>query len=238
MANELDPSDIVIDVEGESVALMLRRHPRARRVSLRADPVAGRVVLVLPRSASLKSGIAFARRQTRWIRARLAQVPPVLPFASGSTIDVHGETLIVRHDPTHRGPALRRDDVLVVGGDVAFVARRIRDWLKQAARHVIAERVRVFAGAIERDVRTVRIADPRTRWGSCTASGRLNFSWRLVCSPPQVLDYVVAHEVAHLVHRNHSPRFWALVDHMVDHRRLSQAWLRRHGAQLLRQGIG
>lgn len=227
---------MVIDVDGVALAITVRRHPRARRVSLRTDPAAGRVVLVLPRRASLSAGIGFARSQERWIRGRLAQLPPATPFAPGASIEILGERVVIVHEPGRRGATRRVGDDLVVAGEPAFVARRVRDWLRALARRELAERARRCAATIGRDVAAVRVADTRSRWGSCAPDGRLSFCWRLVLAPPHVVDYVVAHEVAHLRHLNHGPRFWQVVEQLTPHRAEAQLWLRRHGARLLRAG--
>ncbi len=112
----------------------------------------------------------------------------------------------------------------------------MRDRLKTEARSVLAARAADRAAALGRVLASVAVGDPRSRWGSCAAGGALRFSWRLVLAPPPVLDYVVAHEVAHLVEANHGPEFWRVVDRLTPHRREAQAWLRRQGAALLRMG--
>ncbi len=232
----LDPAQIVIHVDGVALPLHVRRHPRARRVSLRTDPAAGKVVLVLPRRASLAAGVSFARSQQAWIRRRLAQIPDATPLSPGVALEVAGERLTIRHDATSRGPTRRVDDMLLVSGDPRFVARRVRDWLRAHARELVTNRARFLATGLAREVSAVRITDTRSRWGSCAPDGRLSFCWRLVLAPATVIDYVVAHEVAHLVHLNHGPRFWQLVDRLTPHRLDAQTWLRRNGARLLRVG--
>jgi predicted metal-dependent hydrolase len=236
MTDPHDPPHVLIDVDGVALAIAVRRHPRARRVSLRADPAAGRVVLVLPRRASLSAGIGFARSQEPWIRGRLAQLPPPMPFAPGATIEILGEAVRIAHEPGPRGTTRRSGDTLHVHGDPAFVARRVRDWLRAFAREELARRARRCAALIGRQVDRVRVADTRSRWGSCAPDGRLSFCWRLVLAPPHVVDYVVAHEVAHLRHLDHGPRFWQVVEQLTPHRGEAQLWLRSNGARLLRAG--
>ena len=236
MIDPRDPPHVVIEVDGVALAITVRRHPRARRVSLRTDPAAGKVVLVLPRRASLSAGIGFARSQEVWIRGRLAQLPPPAPFAPGTTLEILGEPVVITHEPGRRGTTRRVGQALQVHGDPAFVARRVRDWLRGFARQELARRARSCAASIGREVDRVRVADTRSRWGSCAPDGRLSFCWRLVLAPPLVVDYVVAHEVAHLRHLNHGPRFWRTVEELTPHRGEAQLWLRRHGARLLRAG--
>ncbi len=236
MTAALDPAQIILHVDGVALTLHVRRHPRARRVSLRSDPAAGKVMLVLPRRASLAAGVHFARSQEVWIRTRLAQIPDVTPLAPDVALDVAGERLTIRHDATSRGPTRREDDELRVGGDRRFVARRVRDWLRAYARELVTRRAHQLVAGLPRQISAVRITDTRSRWGSCAPDGRLSFCWRLVLAPVTVLDYVVAHEVAHLVHLHHGPRFWQLVDQLTPHRIEAQTWLRRNGARLLRVG--
>ena len=123
-----------------------------------------------------------------------------------------------------------------MGGAPEFVARRVRDWLKREARTILTAKAHVLSQGIGRKLKAVRIADPRTRWGSAASDGTLAFSWRLVLAPPDVLDYVVAHEVAHLRHMNHGPAFWALVAELAGDVSGPRAWLAENGAKLLRHG--
>jgi predicted metal-dependent hydrolase len=236
MASTGDPQHVTIDADGAVLPLRLRRHPRARRISLRADARAGAIFLVLPPRASLAAALGFARSQAGWIAKRLSALPPPLPFAPGATLEILGERVAIRHDPAMRGAARRDGPTLVVGGHPDFVARRVRDHLRAEARRALGERALPMARSVERTIASLRVADTRSRWGSCARGGRLSFSWRLVLAPPEILDYVVAHEVAHLVHHDHGPGFWRLVDRLTPHRTHAQGWLRRHGGGLLRAG--
>lgn len=228
----------VLEIDGRNVPVAVRRSHRARRLYLRVDPTAPAdlpVELILPRGVGLAEGLRFARDKKGWVARRLAALPAPIPFADGTTIDLQGEALVIRHvggnAATHRdGP------VLAVGGAAEHVARRVRDWIKAQARDILTRRSRELAERIGRPVRGVRLGDPRSRWGSCSPDGRLAYSWRLVFAPPFVLEYVVAHEVAHLVHLNHGAKFWRLVATLVDDVDTPRAWLNRHGPRLLRHG--
>ena len=231
-----DPSELTIDDEGAPLRVLVRRNPRARRISLRADARAGGIVLVLPPRAGLSTAIGFARSQTAWIRRHLSRLPPPAPFAAGAPVALFGEALIVRHDSGLRGPALRDAGVLHVGGRPEFLSRRVRDFLRAEALRALAALAAEKAGRIGLRIASVRVADTRSRWGSCARGGRLSFSWRLAMAPPEIVDYVVAHEVAHLAHHDHGAAFWRLVDRLTPHRTHAAAWLRRHGAGLLRAG--
>jgi len=236
MNEHRDPGQVSLAGEGEEVVLRVKRHPRARRISLRADPRDGAVVLVLPMRASVDAGLAFARSQAAWIRARLAAAPRPTAFAPGTRLHLQGEAVEIVHDAARRGPALREGDLLVVGGKPEFVARRVRDFLRAEAGRRLGPLALEKAAALGRTLRALRITDTRSRWGSCARDARIGLSWRLVIAPPRVADYVVAHEVAHLAHHDHSPAFWRVVDTLTEHRAEAQAWLRANGAALLGAG--
>ena len=213
VSDPADPSHVVIEADGAELRL------------------------VLPRRAALNTALGFARSQAGWIRARLAQVPPPMPFADGAALEMMGAHLTIRHDPAVRGPAVRDDDILRVGGRPEFVARRVRDFLRGEALRLFAGLATDKALSIGRKIAALRVADTRSRWGSCARGGKLSFSWRLVLAPAHVVDYVVAHEVAHLAHHDHGPAFWLLVDRLTPHRAAAQPWLRRNGIRLLRAGL-
>jgi len=236
MTDHRDPGQVALAGEGEGVVLRVKRHPRARRISLRADPRDGTVVLVLPMRASVDAGLAFARSQAAWIRARLAAAPRPMAFAPGTRLHLQGEEVEIVHDAARRGPALRVGGLLVVGGKPEFVARRVRDFLRAEAGRRLGPLALEKAAALGRTLQALRITDTRSRWGSCARDARISLSWRLVIAPPRVADYVVAHEVAHLAHHDHSPAFWRVVDTLTEHRTEAQAWLRANGAALLGAG--
>jgi predicted metal-dependent hydrolase len=215
----------------------IRVSDRARRISLRVDGAERGIELVLPRGASPEAGLRFLAAQRGWIAARLAALPAPTPFADGAVVPVRGTPHRIRHEPDARGPPVAMaDGELRVRGDSAHLGRRVRDHLVALARREVAARARIFAARIGRRVGRIGIRDPKSRWGSCSAAGNLSFSWRLVLAPDAVIDYVVAHEVAHLVEMNHGPRFWRLVATLTPDCTTPRAWLRRHRLQLLSYG--
>lgn len=219
---------------GRSTEVRVTRNPRARRISLRVDPADGAVALTVPWHVSVEEGLRFAKRQSDWLRARLERVPDATPFADGAEFELLGTRVRVRHEG--RGPAKLAEGVLTVGGDAGFVPRRVRDFLKGEARRVLTAKSRECAARLGKTVKSVRIADPKSRWGSAARDGRLSFSWRLVLAPEFVADYVVAHEVAHLAFMDHSPRFWATVEELYGDPARAKAWLAANGAALHRHG--
>lgn len=213
-----------------------RRSARARRVSLRIDPTGGAVVVTLPMRATRKAGMALLMGHADWVRDRLAALPEAITFTEGAVIPIGGVPYRIRHAPDVRGAAFLLDQELHVTGAPEFLSRRVRDFLRQEARRRLGALVAAKSGLIGITPKRVTIKDTTSRWGSCAPDKSLALSWRLVMTPPFVQDYVVAHEVAHLRHMNHSPRFWAQVDALTPHTKAAIPWLRAEGARLLRIG--
>jgi len=218
------------------VPVAFRHSPRARRLSLRVDASARGVELVLPRRFAAETAIRFVAAHRGWIVARVAALPPVLCLADGASVPVLGVPHRIRHVSSAATPVAIADGEIRVKGDPAHLPRRVRDHLVALAKREFAERARATAARIGQHVTRVGVRDPKSRWGSCSSRGSLSFSWRLVLAPEAVIDYVVAHEVAHLVEMNHGPRFWRLVASLVPDVDKSRAWLRRHRNELLAYG--
>jgi predicted metal-dependent hydrolase len=217
--------------------LLIRVNPRARRLLLRVDAADRAVELVLPRGVSAESGLRFLRAQRVWIATRLAALPRLVPFVEGAIVPVLGTPHRIRResDP-HAPPVTRLDGEIRVRGDPAHLARRVRDYLIGVARQEMTRRARLLAERIGRQITRVTVRDTTSRWGSCSATGCLSFSWRLILAPESVLDYVVAHEVAHLAEMNHGPRFWRLVRSLTPDHDGPRAWLNRHRGRLFAYG--
>jgi predicted metal-dependent hydrolase len=213
-----------------------RRSARARRVTLRIDPAAGAVVVTLPPRAGRGQGMALLQANSRWVADRLSALAPHVPFADGAVVPLLGVPHPIRHEPAGLGGVWLDEGAIRVAGDAAFLPRRVADWFRAEARRRITPLALDHAARIGRSVRRIAIKDQRSRWASCAPDGTLAFSWRLVMAPEWVLDYVVAHEVAHLSEMNHSARFWAVVASLTPHTEAAKAWLGRHGARLLRYG--
>jgi predicted metal-dependent hydrolase len=223
---------------GGEVVLRLRPHPRARRLALRIDATGEAVELVLPRRGSHSEALRFLEANRPWVEKRLAALPPRTAFADGKIIPVFDDPHIIRHVGKIRGmrPAWIESGEIRVSGDPAFLARRVRDFLRDLAKRELSHRAQALAASIGQKVRRVSVRDTTTRWGSCARTGNLSFSWRLIFAPEAVLDYVVAHEVAHLVEMNHGPRFWRLVARLHPEPKPQRLWLNRNRARLLRIG--
>lgn len=227
-----------IDVDGRAIPLRVRRNARARQLILRLDEDTGGAVVTIPKRTSIREGVDMAQRKAAWIAAQLRRVPAQVPFADHATIPYLGIEYTVRHSPGARG-ICRADGEIVVSGREEYLSRRLTDWLKAQAKAEITARAHAKAPLIadkSHRVGRITVRDTRSRWGSCAVDGQLNFSWRLVLAPEFVLDYVVAHEVAHLAHRDHGPAFWALTDTLTPRMREAKAWLNAHGKTLHRYG--
>ncbi|MGG5811949.1 M48 family metallopeptidase [Falsiroseomonas sp. CW058] len=213
-----------------------RASPRARRISMRICPREGEVVISMPPRATRRAGLALLEEHGAWAMERIAALAPAVDFAPGAELLLGGVPHRIRHAPKSRGGAFLDGTDIVVTGGIAFLRRRVADFLRAEAKRRITVRVAPHAAALGVTPRAIRLKDTRSRWGSCAPDGTLAFSWRLVMAPGWVMDYVVAHEVAHLREMNHSTRFWAHVDRLVTVREAAVEWLRVEGPALLRVG--
>lgn len=230
------PPDETVQLPRGATAVVWRRHARARRVSLRIDHRAGRVIVTLPNRAGRPAGMALLMTHADWVTERLAALPDATPLVDGALVPLHGMPHRIRHMPRLRSGTRAEADEILVGGESLFLGRRVSDFLRAEALRAMSALVAEKAPRIERIATRVTVKDTRSRWGSCTSQGVISFSWRLVMAPPFVQDYVAAHEVAHLAHMNHGARFWAAVSLLTPHTEPALAWLRREGAGLARVG--
>lgn len=216
--------------------LRLSVNPRARRISIRIDTRAGEAVAVAPSERRLSDAVSFARSKADWIAERLSARVSATALVPGAIIPFRGETAVL--EATGGAGAARliegADGVRIVsGGDGEAFARRVTNLLKRVAREALTTRTEVHLRALDQRPVTLSINDPTSRWGSCSPMSRsIRYSWRVIMAPPAVLDYLAAHEVAHLVHADHSPAYWSVVHRLVGDHRPFRAWLRQHGAAL------
>ncbi len=209
------------------------RHARARRAKLAFDPVSGRARLTLPHRAALAPALAWAESQSTWIAEQRAKLPAPRPFAPGARIPVAGDEVeIAWRAGAPRTPVVR-DDLLVCGGPREGLERRIERWLRREALRLLSLETAEYAARAGVTVGRVAVADPRARWGSCSAQGAIRYSWRLILAPAHVRRATVAHEVAHRVHMHHGPAFHALVAELYGADPVaSRRWLKAYGASL------
>jgi predicted metal-dependent hydrolase len=237
-----EPQALAIRFGTQIYSIRLRRHRRARRYTLRIHPSDREAILTMPPRGTLAEARDFAERHGAWIAARLGRLPKAAPFLPGTLVPLRGVEHRIVHRAGARGtvwPETRNsgERILCAAGGIEHIERRIHDYLKREAREHLVKASQRYADMLGVRVKRVTIRDQSSRWGSCTSAGSLSFSWRLILAPPYVLDYLAAHEVAHLVEMNHSPRFWRLVGRICPHTERAKVWLDTHGNDLHRYGV-
>jgi predicted metal-dependent hydrolase len=226
-------SEIVFAGGGRIRPLTVRRAAAARSMRLSVDPRDGTVRLSLPARAALRPAFAWAEEKRGWIEAALAALPAPRPIVPGATIPFEGRDVRIDWRADAPRAVVLEGDTIRLGGPAESIAPRVLRWLRaQAAARLVAE-TQAFAAQAGVTVGRIGIGDPRSRWGSCAASGDIRYSWRLILAPPHVREATVAHEVAHRLHMDHSPAFHAAVSRLLGRDpRLERQWLRTHGAAL------
>lgn len=212
------------------VPLVLRRSARAKRISLRISALDGRVTLTLPSRLPAREALDFAVEKEAWIREHLARHPEVVAVGLDTQLPVEGQLRQVVAG-AKRGVRLEADAIVVGGGSPA---RSLERYLKELARDRLAAASDHYAAQVGRSYAKLSLRDTRSRWGSCSSAGTLMYSWRLILAPTEVLSYVAAHEVAHLVEMNHSADFWAVVAQLYGDSSVARQWLRSEGGSLHR----
>lgn len=235
------PAERVHRVAGRELPLRIVENSRAKRLTLRIEPGGkGLRVTVPPGLARSRQVEEFLDRHEGWLTERLKKLPDRPVVRPGIKIPVRGRPHLIVHEPEKRGAARigERDGepVLIVFGDIDHLPKRVADFLKREAKRDIEALVARHTAALGARARSIRFRDTRSRWGSCTSDGILSFSWRIMMAPAPVIDYLVAHEVAHLREMNHSARFWKLCRELCPETDRCKDWLKRNGTAL--QAIG
>jgi predicted metal-dependent hydrolase len=210
-----------------SFEVRLSVSPTARAMRLRVDRRTGEVVLTIPKRASRRRALAWAEGHRDWIEARLAEVAPATPLVPGASVPLYDRPRTPR----------REEGRVIVGGPAEGLEARLLRWLQRQALDLLAAETAEFAAKAGVKVARIGVGDPLSRWGSCSASGGIRYSWRLILAPDWVRRATVAHEVAHRVHMNHGPDFHLLVERLLGtDPKPARLWLRRHGPFLHRIG--
>jgi len=236
-----EPQILEIVFDGAVHAVRLRRHRQARRYTLRIQATTREVILTIPPRGTLKEAREFAQKHGGWIAARLGRLPEAVPFAHGVVLPLRGVQHRIVHRQSARGTVWSEIDtngerLLCVAGQAPHIDRRIGDFLRREAKRDVEAASLRYARALGLTVRRVTVRDQSSRWGSCSTTGMLSFSWRLILAPCHVLDYLAAHEVAHLIEMNHSAKFWRVVAQLCPDHERAKAWLDANGADLHRYG--
>ena len=215
-AIDLSSKSRSVRLEDIGAQLEVRRHPGARRLTLRVSRTRRAVIVTLPLQCDLDEAGSFLNRHIDWVRARLDSLPNHVPFEDAAAMPLRGIPHAISFSGGKRSRIVTIDNrgvlpTIIVPGDKDLASNRLTRWLLEEAKRDLAASVEKHARPLALKVKRIAIRDQTSRWGSCSTTGALSFSWRLVLAPSFVLDYVAAHEVAHLIEMNHGPRFWALV---------------------------
>lgn len=229
------PETPALDIGGRQVPVIVRRHPNAKGYRLRFDAVGQELRLTMPSRGSARAALRWAAEQRDWIAQQLASAAGAVPLVPGVCVPVEGvEREILWDRSSARSPRLQ-DSALVVGGPQESVGARVVRWLKGRALETLRAETFDMAEGAELSVVSVSVGDPNRRWGSCSSSGAIRYSWRLILAPPEVRRATVAHEVAHLLHMDHSPAFHAAHAELLgEDPTPARLWLRQHGSALHR----
>ena len=228
-----------INIGAKSAPLVARVNRRAKRLILRVDPAAGEILVTAPSKRTLPEAIRFAQDRIDWIAGQLDERLKAKPFQEGMVIPFRGTNHTIVRSGGPRSPVEIDNEflpIIRVGGDEEHLNRRLVDWMKRQARALLTERADHYCARIGKKRGGIRIRDARTRWGSCSSDGVLSFSWRLVMAPPDILDYVAAHECVHLMHMNHSPAFWRELAALGVDARGAANWFDENGPALFSYG--
>lgn len=230
----LEPA--IIDCRGTALEVLFRRNLKARRLVLRLNPEGTAAMVTVPRGVSRPQALDFVERSLDWLGERLESRGELIKLRPGSRIPLRGTDHEVKHLDRRRGTVTvdPANCIIIVPGELPHVPRRLTDFLKTAARQELAAASQRYAARMGARFRRISIRDQRSRWGSCSAAGDLSYSWRLILTPPYVLDYVAAHEVAHLIHHNHGRQFWRLVLTHCPEAARAKRWLKEHGQSVHR----
>ena len=229
----------LLEIDGRTVDVKIVENPRTSRLTLRLVPAANTQESLkgtVPPGTPDHEGDRFLAKNKGWAAARLARLPEVVRIEDGATIPLRGEPHRIVHSGIGRGVVsvgMEEDgQVIRVFGDPKFLPRKVADFLKRQAKQDLTRAVNIHAASLGVKPKSITMRDTTSRWGSCSSTGALNFSWRIVLAPPAVLNYLAAHEVAHLREMNHSARFWTLVEDICPDMEAQKAWLRAHGSKL------
>lgn len=230
------PLQTTIDLGDRTAPLTARINRRARRLIVTVDAVSGRVFVTAPSKRALPEALDFAKTRARWICRQLEEGRGGKPFRDGLVIPFRGAPTLIVNEGGPRAGVRLNGDRLLAGGEASHLNRRVTDWLKSEARRALTERADHYSTALGKLRGPISIRDTRSRWGSCARDGALSFSWRLILAPPEILDYVAAHECAHLVHLNHSPSYWRVLKGLGIDAKAARAWFSVNGQNLYAYG--
>jgi len=224
---------LVLGSDENSIEVMPRKSARAKKISLKISSNKG-VELIVPKHVSIERAIKFLYSKEEWIieKSHKVMISPKAPMQIGSIIPIEGKRYTIKHSGNIRGVTHIEENYIIVSGPEEFAPRKVIEFLKVLAKKEIVARAEVEAMKLGVSFKSVTVRDTTSRWGSCSAKKALSFSWRLIMAPRHVLEYVVAHEVAHLLEMNHGKKFWQLVESIFPDHMASRRWLKENGSLL------
>ncbi len=203
-----------------------------KRLTLRIDTKNAQAILTMPRLCSKKKAYEFVLSKQDWIIEHLSKIPKAKDFENNETISLFGKNVKITHINNSRKATYLENNMLYVGGDIVFLHRRVKDFIKKEAKNEFFKLSQEMAKKINCKVANVQIKDTKSRWGSCSSLNNINYSWRIALAPEYTIKYLIAHEVAHLKHKNHSYSFWRCVKELYVDATLGKNWLKTNGNQL------
>jgi predicted metal-dependent hydrolase len=216
--------------------ILIIRSKRAKQLRLRIDPYDGIPKISAPPNLSMMTIKRFAQEKIAWITAELDALPPRKGLANDSCIPILGVDHTILHCPEARRGVWCQGKTICVSGQAEYLERRVQDWLKLKANKIITPIAMDYARVIKKKISGITIKNTKSRWGSCSNTGRISFTWQLIMTPEQVMKYVIAHEVCHLEEFNHSEAFWRLVERIFGKYESEKDWLKKNGPTLYRYG--
>lgn len=221
---------------GEALGFSIKviKSSRARRMTLRIDSKERLPVLTIPERCSPKRAVDFVNLHRDWIDRSLARLPQTKTFEDGEQISLFGHPVTICHSEDRRQGTFLENGILTISGDPEFLHRRVKDYIKIQAKTEFYRRSKILADRLGCPLNDVTIKDTKSRWGSCSSMHNINYSWRIALAPETVINYLIAHEVAHLKHQDHSREFWRCVRELYPEAEAGKVWLRLHSKELYR----
>ena len=212
--------------------IKVTRSPLARKLTLRIDTKDRIPALTIPKYCTNKKALSFVKSNQSWIVESLSKLPILRSFEDGETISLFGKEYQICHQPNARKGEYTKSGILYVSGDKEFLHRRVKDFIKKKASDEFYKRSLRLADKIDCHVCDVCIKDTKSRWGSCSSNCNINYNWRIALAPSFVINYLIAHEVSHLLHQDHSSNFWNIVQELCPRYKEGREWLKEHGKEL------
>ncbi|MGV6800574.1 MAG: M48 family metallopeptidase [bacterium] len=232
------PPPETLQIEGREIPLKLRINRRAKRVILKVDNLHPAVLLTVPSKRQISTGLRFIEERYHWIAGQLLAGPQPHPFCPDQELEIMGKKYRLTHvEGRHAARFHPNAQEIIVGGERQFFNRRMIDFLRKFARSEFEKTLSYYCHKLGKDYHRLTIRDGKTSWGSCSSDAGITLSWRLILAPVYVCHYVIAHEVAHLVHLDHSAQFWAVVQSLYKDYPQAQQWLKKNGGQLHAYGV-